>query len=159
MFDTLEPRASEQHGQSRISIDLRRDMSKRVLSCIARASSPGTRSALVITAIAFALTGCATALMPTPVLYTGGNAKPLFTELSTAPRRSSLDLLFITNRAPAAQPDDPRYTAERSRSMAFGSATIEFGEDVSWDNLENINDIFARMEDGKIDGRIVANLQ
>jgi propanol-preferring alcohol dehydrogenase len=29
----------------------------------------------------------------------------------------------------------------------------------SWDNLENINDIFARMEDGKIDGRIVANLQ
>ena len=25
----------------------------------------------------------------------------------------------------------------------------------SWDNLESINDIFARMEDGKIDGRIV----
>ena len=73
--------------------------------------------------------------MPTPVLYTGANAKPLFTELSTAPRRSSLDLLFITDRAPAAQPDDPPYTAERSRSMAFGSATIEFGEDVSWDVL------------------------
>jgi len=29
----------------------------------------------------------------------------------------------------------------------------------SWDNLENINEIFVRMEDGKIDGRIVANLQ
>lgn len=29
----------------------------------------------------------------------------------------------------------------------------------SWDKLENINDIFARMEDGKIDGRIVVNLQ
>jgi propanol-preferring alcohol dehydrogenase len=29
----------------------------------------------------------------------------------------------------------------------------------SWDKLENINDIFARMEEGKIDGRIVANLQ
>jgi propanol-preferring alcohol dehydrogenase len=29
----------------------------------------------------------------------------------------------------------------------------------SWDKLESINDIFARMEDGKIDGRIVANLQ
>jgi D-arabinose 1-dehydrogenase-like Zn-dependent alcohol dehydrogenase len=29
----------------------------------------------------------------------------------------------------------------------------------SWDNLENINDIFARMEDGMVDGRIVANLQ
>ena len=29
----------------------------------------------------------------------------------------------------------------------------------SWDNLDHINDIFARMEDGKIDGRIVANMQ
>jgi len=27
------------------------------------------------------------------------------------------------------------------------------------DNLENINDVLARMEDGKVDGRIVANLQ
>ena len=29
----------------------------------------------------------------------------------------------------------------------------------SWDKLENINDIFARMEDGKIDGRIVVKMQ
>src|SRR5678815_2384302 len=29
----------------------------------------------------------------------------------------------------------------------------------SWDKLQNINDIFARMEDGKIDGRIVVDLQ
>src|SRR5215470_9452560 len=29
----------------------------------------------------------------------------------------------------------------------------------SWDRLENINDIFARMEDGKIDGRIVVKMQ
>jgi propanol-preferring alcohol dehydrogenase len=29
----------------------------------------------------------------------------------------------------------------------------------SWDKLENINDIFARMEEGKIDGRIVVNMQ
>jgi propanol-preferring alcohol dehydrogenase len=29
----------------------------------------------------------------------------------------------------------------------------------SWDKLENINDIFARMEEGKIDGRIVAKMQ
>ena len=29
----------------------------------------------------------------------------------------------------------------------------------SWDKLENINDIFARMEEGKIDGRIVVRLQ
>ena len=29
----------------------------------------------------------------------------------------------------------------------------------SWDKLENINDIFARMEDGRIDGRIVVRMQ
>ena len=104
---------------------------------MARTSSPGARSAIVIAAIAFVLTGCATnrAMMPTPVLYTGENARPLFTELSIDSRRPSLDLLYITDRAPAEQADDLPYTAERSRSMAFGSAMIEFGEDVSWDAL------------------------
>jgi hypothetical protein len=29
----------------------------------------------------------------------------------------------------------------------------------SWDKLQNINDIFARMADGRIDGRIVVKLQ
>ena len=112
-------------------------MSKRAPRCMARTSPPGARSAIVVAAIAFVLTGCATnrAMMPTPVLYTGANAKPLFTELSIDSRRPSLDLLFITDRAPAEQADDLPYTASRSRSMAFGSTMIEFGEDVSWDAL------------------------
>jgi esterase/lipase superfamily enzyme len=95
------------------------------------------RSAIVIATIAFALTGCATnhAMMPTPVLYTGENARPLFTGLSSDSRRPSLDLLFITDRAPAENAEDLPYTAGRSRSMGFGSAMIEFGEDVSWDVL------------------------
>jgi Zn-dependent alcohol dehydrogenases len=29
----------------------------------------------------------------------------------------------------------------------------------SWDKLENVNDIFARMEEDKIDGRIVVKMQ
>jgi esterase/lipase superfamily enzyme len=99
--------------------------------------APGARSAIVIAAIAFVLTGCATTytMMPTPALYAGENAKPLFTELASDSRQPSLDLLFITDRAPAGQADDLRYTAGRSRSMGFGSAMIEFGEDVSWDAL------------------------
>jgi esterase/lipase superfamily enzyme len=100
-------------------------------------SSPGTRSAIVIAAFAFVLTGCATTfpMMPTPALYTGENAKPLFSDLSIDDRRTSLDLLFITDRAPAEQADDVPYSAERSRSMAFGSVTIEFGQDLPWDEL------------------------
>ena len=84
------------------------------------------------------LAGCATThpLMPTPTLYTGAQAKPLFTEAPAEVRTPPLDLLFITDRAPATSPDDPEpYTADRSRSMAFGSTTILFGEDMTWDAL------------------------
>ena len=69
-----------------------------------------------------------------PVLYTG-RMRAAFTGLSIDSHRPSLDLLFITDRAPAEQADDLPYTAGRSRSMGFGSAMIEFGEDVSWDVL------------------------
>ena len=43
-------------------------------------------------------------------------------------------------------------------ALAFagtGAVSVHF----SWDKLENINAIFARMTDGRIDGRIVVNLQ
>jgi len=43
-------------------------------------------------------------------------------------------------------------------ALAFagsGAVTAHF----SWDKLENINEIFARMEEGKIDGRIVVKMQ
>jgi esterase/lipase superfamily enzyme len=95
------------------------------------------RAGIAIGAIAFVLTGCATnhALMPTPALYTGANAKLLFTDSSIGSQAPALDLLFITDRAPAEQPDDLPYTADRSRSMAFGSAMVQFGENVTWDEL------------------------
>ena len=87
---------------------------------------------------ALAVAGCATTypLMPTPVLYTGAQAKPLFTETPPDWRTPPLDLLYITDRAPATGPDDAEpYTVERSRSLAFGSTTIEFGKGTSWDTL------------------------
>jgi esterase/lipase superfamily enzyme len=84
------------------------------------------------------LAGCATTypLMPTPALYTGAQAKPLFTEAPAAVRTPPLDLLYITDRAPATSPDEKEpYTQERSRAMAFGSTTIEFGDHLTWDAL------------------------
>ena len=89
-------------------------------------------------AAVLSLAGCATThpLMPTPVLYTGAQAKPLFTEAPAAVRTPPLDLLYITDRAPAQSPDEQEpYTSERSRSDAFGSTTILFGEDMTWDAL------------------------
>lgn len=112
-------------------------MSEPAPGRLARMSSPGAWSAIVIVPIAFILTGCATGLpmMPTPALYSGENAKPLFDDLSTDSRRPSLDLLFVTDRAPAEHAGGLPYTSGRSRSMAFGAVTIEFGKDLTWDEL------------------------
>jgi esterase/lipase superfamily enzyme len=84
------------------------------------------------------LAGCATThpMMPTPALYAGAQAKPLFTEAPAAVRTPPLDLLYITDRALAQAPNEEEpYTSERSRSEAFGSTTILFGEDMTWDAL------------------------
>jgi esterase/lipase superfamily enzyme len=93
---------------------------------------------LVWVLIASTLAGCATTfpMMPTPALYAGPQAKPLFTDVPAERRTPPLDLLFITDRAPAtdAKAGLP-YTSDRSRSVAFGSATIEFGDEISWDTL------------------------
>jgi esterase/lipase superfamily enzyme len=84
------------------------------------------------------LAGCATTypMMPTPALYTGAQARPLFTKAHAALHAPPLDLLYITDRAPAQSADEAQpYTSERSRSEAFGSTTILFGDGMTWDAL------------------------
>ncbi len=93
---------------------------------------------LLLVAGVLGLASCASTypLMPTPALYTGAEAKPLFTVAPAAVRTPQLDLLFITDRAPAQGVDEQEpYTAQRSRSMAFGSTTVVFGEGLTWDAL------------------------
>ena len=88
---------------------------------------------IAVGVLACLLAGCATThtLMPTPVVYTGPNAKPLFADASIEPHPPALDLMFLTDRAPADGASDSPYTAERSRSIAFGSTMIEFKESES----------------------------
>lgn len=84
------------------------------------------------------LSGCATnhAMMPTPLLYVGAQARPLFIDVPIEDRTPSLDLLFITDRASSKEAhEDSPYTANRSRSMAFGSTTVEFGDHLDWETL------------------------
>ena len=78
--------------------------------------------------LACLLAGCAAThtLMPTPAVYTGPNAKPLFADATNDSKPAALDLLFLTDRAAADGIGDLPYTAERSRSIAFGSTVIEF---------------------------------
>lgn len=100
--------------------------------------SSGPWGGISLALIASSLAGCATThpMMPTPTMYTGAQAKPLFTAVPAERRTPPLDILFITDRARASAPDEKLpYTADRSREVAFGSQTIEFGEGLDWDAL------------------------
>lgn len=101
-------------------------------------ASRRSRRWLALVPAALILAGCATTtpMMPAPHLYTGAQAKPLFGDLPAARRSPPLELLYLTDRTPPKTPDDPvPYTANRSRSMAFGTTTVQFGDDISWDTL------------------------
>jgi esterase/lipase superfamily enzyme len=95
----------------------------------------------LVAAFALALTGCATIhpIMPTPVLYTGAHAKTLFADPPADGAQAALDVIFITDRARGEEAGGPAYTAGRSRSIAFGSTTIEFGEHLTWDELASVS--------------------
>jgi esterase/lipase superfamily enzyme len=101
--------------------------------------APGRQLAGLVALVALILGGCATTnhpMMPTPVLYAGPEARTLFADPSVGDRKPPLDLLFVTDREVAKSPEDGSpYTADRARSIAFGSTTVEFGEDISWDVL------------------------
>jgi esterase/lipase superfamily enzyme len=88
--------------------------------------------------VAASIGGCSSTfpLMPTPAMYAGHAARPLFPGVPEVRRTPTLDLLYVTDRAPAANPDDRlAYTAERSKHMSFGSVSVEFDESVTWDVL------------------------
>ena len=91
-------------------------------------------AAIVATAIQ---SGCATySMMPTPALYVGKHARPLFTGIDADRRTPPLDLFYVTDRVRATNPNNAQpYTADRARHIAFGSTVVEFGQGISWDTL------------------------
>lgn len=81
------------------------------------------------------LAGCERTLIPTPNLYTRTEINP-FAHVPPELATSAVDLVYVTDRKPLDAADDAvRYGYERSFSMAFGSATIDFGHDLSWPAL------------------------
>ena len=85
------------------------------------------------------LPGCATdrPLMPTPTIYQGADAETVFTAVPPQRKQPAIDLLYITNRALETDPESTLpYGAGRSREIAFGSAIVEMGPDLTWSELE-----------------------
>jgi esterase/lipase superfamily enzyme len=76
-----------------------------------------------------------TKLMPTPNIYASG-MYPLFGDLAPELQTSTVDLLYMTDRAPHEEEDGGLgYGFERSWSLAFGSCLVEIGEHLDWDRL------------------------
>jgi esterase/lipase superfamily enzyme len=75
-------------------------------------------------------------LMATPNLYANGGVDP-FPNVPPALQNNKVEVLYVTDRAPekGATPEAPAYGHKRSRSVAFGVSEVEFGKDVSWDQL------------------------
>ncbi len=93
------------------------------------------RRSMPFLAVLVILAGCQRNLIPTPNLYAGTEINP-FAEVPPELATSTVDFLYVTDRKPEdTTAGDVRYGYRRSLSMAFGSCTVEFGHDMSWDNL------------------------
>ena len=88
--------------------------------------------ALAILMLAALLSACVTdiVLAPPPNLYRTGINYP-DEQVHPSLRTTAPRIFFMTDRAP----DGSSYGAERSESMAFGSATVQFGDGLNWASL------------------------
>ena len=86
-------------------------------------------------AVLVILAGCQRNLIPTPNLYSGSEVNP-FANVPPELASSTVDLLYVTDRKPLENAaGDTRYGYGRSWSAAFGSCKVEFGHNLSWEDL------------------------
>lgn len=99
---------------------------------------PASIRLVIILSCLFAvlLASCQRALMPTPNLIADEGAVA-FESVPPALRTVSPQIVFVTDRVPEETqgPNGVRYSARRSPSLAFGLATVEFGNADTWDGL------------------------
>jgi esterase/lipase superfamily enzyme len=90
----------------------------------------------VLVLLAVGLAGCQKQLMPTPNIYVDGRY-PLFENLPDEFQTNTVDLLYVTDRAPVNRPDGTLgYGYRRSPSLAFGHCIVEFGRNVDWETIK-----------------------
>ena len=88
------------------------------------------------------LAGCSSShkLMPTPNIYLQENEYPA-DRVPPHLQANKVDLLYFTDRAPERNDlNELSYGVNRSASMAFGSAVVEIGNDLSWADLVKMSE-------------------
>lgn len=94
------------------------------------------RPPVTIAILAVALTaGCQRQLMPTPNVCAASPEDP-FGDVPPALRNNRVEVLYATDRDPILdKAGSLRYGFQRSKSLAFGTCTIEIGRDLPWEEL------------------------
>lgn len=90
-----------------------------------------------VAGIMLLLSGCGytPVLMPTPHLYSSGQVNP-FLDVEERLRSNKVEVLYATDRVPVNESNENReYGYGRSRAVYFGISEVEFGENISWDDL------------------------
>jgi esterase/lipase superfamily enzyme len=92
------------------------------------------------------LAGCSSTpkLMPTPNIYADGGGYPE-SSVPSGLKSNKVDLLFVTDRAPEMTVDGTlEYGTARSASAGFGSAIVEIGNDLTWQELVEMSETSSR---------------
>jgi esterase/lipase superfamily enzyme len=81
--------------------------------------------------------GCGSArqMMPTPNVHMD-EGRDFYGELAPELQSSEVQLFYVTDRAPEVDEEgELSYGYERSNSLSFGTAVVDLGKDMSWDQL------------------------
>ena len=94
------------------------------------------------------MVGCgpsARPLMPTPAVYQNPGGIQPFPATPAERQTTDMRLLYITDRSPETdQESELPYGESRSRSIAFGSAVVNFVPNLDWKNLEHQSQLAER---------------
>ena len=96
------------------------------------------RFTLILFGMLTLLWGCATGprkMMPTPNIYIDQANDPYY-DLRPDLKSTEVQLFYITDRVPEKDKEGKlRYGYGRSDSLAFGDVVVEFGENLTWEDL------------------------
>ena len=121
----------------------------------------GARSyTLGLLTLALVLTGCSTArvMMPTPNVYLEPK-RDVFADLAAPLQSTEVPLFYVTDRAPEqGEEGNLLYGYRRSASLAFGTAVVDLGRDITWDELLEASRTQRRLKPVKLELREVTEL-
>jgi esterase/lipase superfamily enzyme len=113
-----------------------------------------------VLALVLILTGCAGArlMMPTPNVHLDPE-RDFFGGLTRELKSTEVPLFYVTDRVPEEnQEGDLRYGYERSASLGFGSAVVDLGVNISWEELVQASQVQRRLRPVKIELRDVTEI-